>query len=147
MIIKCRLLLDDRVYIGNGDQNLCSPVRHGLSDGKLVQITRIIVVEGEPGKVPEITRRLLSSPRWPVDFVELGERLERKIRNKSSFKHHPMGDSFQDRAVLSIVRMGHGFASRAVCVGLFEGLIVPDLSLRLEPVLNRVAFAAALPLI
>jgi hypothetical protein len=47
-------------------------------------------------KVPEITRRFLSSRRWPVDSVEFGERLERKIWNKSSFKHRPMGNSLQD---------------------------------------------------
>ncbi len=35
----------------------------------------------------------------------------------------------------------------SVHVGSFGGLIFPDLSFRLEPVLNRVAFAAALPLI
>jgi len=40
-----------------------------------------------------------------------------------------------------------GNARRAVRVGSFGGLIFPDLSLRLEPVLNRVALAAALPLI
>ena len=35
----------------------------------------------------------------------------------------------------------------AIRVGSFGGLIFPDLSLRLEPVLNRVAIAAALLLI
>jgi hypothetical protein len=40
-----------------------------------------------------------------------------------------------------------GNACRAVCVGSFGGPIFPDLSLRLEPVLNCVAFAAVLPLI
>jgi hypothetical protein len=40
-----------------------------------------------------------------------------------------------------------GNARRAVRGGSSWELIFPDLSLRLEPVLNRVAFAAALPLI
>jgi hypothetical protein len=34
-----------------------------------------------------------------VDSVDLGERLGRKIWNQSSFKHRPMGDALQDRAV------------------------------------------------
>jgi hypothetical protein len=38
-----------------------------------------------------------------VDSVELGERLGRKIRNKSPFKHRPVGDSLQDGAVLPVV--------------------------------------------
>jgi hypothetical protein len=42
-----------------------------------------------------------------VDSVEFGERLERKIRNESFFKHHPMGDSLQDQAVLSVVSIRH----------------------------------------
>ena len=56
MIVKRRLLLDDRVHVGNGDQDLGGPVRYGFGNGKLVQITRIIVVNGAPEKVPEITR-------------------------------------------------------------------------------------------
>jgi hypothetical protein len=99
MIVKRRSLLDDSVNVGNGDQDLCGPVGHGFDNGKLVQIARIIVVDGAPEKVPEITRRSLSSHRRPVDSVEFGERLGRKIRNKSSFKHRPMGNSSQNQAV------------------------------------------------
>ena len=36
---------------------------------------------------------------WPVDSVELGERLDREIWNKSSFKHRPMGNALQDPSV------------------------------------------------
>jgi hypothetical protein len=42
-----------------------------------------------------------------VDSVELGERLEWKIRNKSFFKHRPMGNSSQNRAVWSDVWIRH----------------------------------------
>jgi hypothetical protein len=47
--------------------------------------------------------RSLSLRRRSVDSVELGERLGRKIWNKSSFKHRPMENSLQDRAVLPVV--------------------------------------------
>jgi len=60
-----------------------------------------------PEKGPEIARPFFSSRRRPVDSVELGERLERKIRNKSSFKHAPVGNSLQDRAVFSVVCIRH----------------------------------------
>jgi hypothetical protein len=56
MIVKYRLLLDDSVNVGNGDKDLGGPVGHAFGNGKLVQITRIIVVDGAPEKVPEITR-------------------------------------------------------------------------------------------
>ena len=107
MIVKGRSLFDDRVNVGNGDQDLGGPFGHGFGNGKLVQITRIIVVDGAPEKVPEIARRFLSSRRRPVDFVELGKRLDRKIREKSSFKHRPTGNSLQDRAVFSVACIRH----------------------------------------
>ena len=74
---------------------------HGFGNGKLVQITR----------------RFLNSRRWPVDSVELGERLDRKIWNKSSFKHRPMGNSLQDRAVLSV------FCVRHICHHFWNALL------------------------
>jgi len=40
-----------------------------------------------------------------------------------------------------------GNVRRAIRVGSFGGFIFLNLPLRLEPVLNRVVFAAALPLI
>jgi hypothetical protein len=40
-----------------------------------------------------------------------------------------------------------GNARHSVRVGSFGGFIFPYLALRLKPVLNRVVFAAALPLI
>ena len=105
MIVQCRSLFDDRVNVGNSDQDLGGPVGQGLGNGKLIQIPRIIVVNGAPEEVPEIARRLLSPRRRPVDSVELGERQGRKIREESSCKHRPMGDSLQDRAV--VVRIRH----------------------------------------
>ena len=107
MIVKCRLLLDDSVNVGNGNKDLCGPVGHGFGNRKLVQITRIIVVDGAPEKAPKITSRFFRSRRRPVDSVELGERLARKIRSQSSFNHGPMGNPLQDRAVLSVVCIRH----------------------------------------
>ena len=56
MIVKCRLLFDDNVYIGNGDKDLCGSCGHRFSYGELIQIARIFVVDGAPEEVPEITR-------------------------------------------------------------------------------------------
>jgi hypothetical protein len=111
MIVKCRPLFDHCVNVGNGDKDLGGPVRQGFGNGKLVQIARVIVVDGAPEEVSEITRRFFRSHRRPVDSVELGERLGRKIRNKSPFKHRPVGDSLQDGAVLPVVWVRHSFTS------------------------------------
>ena len=102
-----RSLFDDRVNVGNGDQDLGGPGGHGFGNLKLVQIARIIVVDGAPEQVPEIARRFLRSCRWPGDSGEFGERLGQKIRNQASFKHRPMGNSLPDRAVLSVVCIRH----------------------------------------
>jgi hypothetical protein len=107
MIIECRFVPNDRVNIGNSDKDLCGPVGHRFGNGKLIQITRIVVVDGTPEKVPEIACRFVSSRCWPVDSVELGERLRRKIWRESSFEHRPMGNSLQNRAVLSVVSIRH----------------------------------------
>jgi len=42
-----------------------------------------------------------------VGSIELGKYLDREIPNKSSFQHHPMGNSLQDGAVLSVVGICH----------------------------------------
>lgn len=107
MIIQCRWLFNDLGNIGNRDKDLCSPIGQGLCNGKLVQIPRIIIVDGTPDKVSEIKRRFHHTRRRPVDFVEFGDRLDRKIRNQSSFQHCPAGNSLQDRAVLSCVGIRH----------------------------------------
>ena len=61
--------------------------------GELIQIPRIIVIDGTPGKVPEVSRRFFSSNCWTVDSIELGQRLGWGIRKKPSFKHRPPGDA------------------------------------------------------
>jgi hypothetical protein len=93
MSVNCRLLLDDRVHIGDGDKDFCAPSGHSLDDRKLVQIARIIVIYGTPYKVPEITRRFLCSRRRSANSVELPACLEREIGKKSPFKHRPTGNS------------------------------------------------------
>jgi hypothetical protein len=48
MIVKRRLLLDDGVNVGNGDQDLGGPVGPawaGFGNGKLVQIAIILFVD------------------------------------------------------------------------------------------------------
>jgi hypothetical protein len=99
MIVKGGSLLDDSVNVGNGDQDLGGSVGQGFGNGQLVQITRIIVVDGAPEKVPEIPRRSPGLRRGPVDAVEFGERGGGKIWNQPSCQHRPTGDSLQNRTV------------------------------------------------
>jgi len=58
-------------------------------------------------KVSEIARRFFSSYCRSVGAIELAKCLDREIRNKYSFQHHPMGNSLPDGAVLSVVGIRH----------------------------------------
>ena len=93
-------------------RTLTAPSGHGFGDGQLVQVARIVVVDGAPEEVPEIARRLLGPRRRPVDGVELGERLGREIRDEPSLEHRPVGDPSQDGAVLPVVRGRHCVSPR-----------------------------------
>jgi hypothetical protein len=103
MLVKSGPFLNDRVDIGNRNKDLCGRIGHGFGDGKLIKIARIIVVDGAPGKVSEITRRWIGLRRRPVDCIKLGERLGREIGKKPSFDHRPTCDSLQEGAVLSVI--------------------------------------------
>ncbi len=103
------MLLDDRVHVGDGDQDFYGTIGHDFDNRKLVEIARIIVVYGAPYKVPEITRRFLCSRCRSANSVELPACLEREVGKKSPFKHRPTGNSSQDRALLSIVSIHHIF--------------------------------------
>jgi len=97
MIVQRRSLFDDRIHIGNGDQDLYSPIGPalaGFGNGKLAQIKRIIVVDKAPEKGPEIAGRFLSSRRRHADFVELGKRPRQKNPAKVLFQASPGVQSF-----------------------------------------------------
>ena len=84
-----------------------APPGKDFSHRKLVQVQRVIVVNGAPRQAAEIARRPIRSGRRPMDSRELGERVGRKIWNQSLCHHRLMGNSLQDRAVLFIVSVYH----------------------------------------
>ena len=59
MIVQRRSLFDHRVNVGNGHQNLDRPIGQRFGNGKLVQIARIVVVDGAPEQVPKIAGRAI----------------------------------------------------------------------------------------
>ena len=107
VIVQSRSLFDDGVNVGDGHHNPGSPIGQSVGNGKLIQVPRIIIVDGAPEKVAEITRGAIRCSRWPVDSIKLGQRLGREIRDKSFFPHGLIGNSTQDRAVLIIVWIYH----------------------------------------
>ena len=102
MTVQRRHLLDDGVDVRNGDQNLGSLPGHGFGNCKLVEVARIVIVDGAPGKVPEVAHRFLNRRGGSLDCVEFGECLGRELGFESPFEHRPMRYRLQDRAMLSV---------------------------------------------
>jgi hypothetical protein len=107
MIVNRRLFLYKGIDIGNCDKDLYGSFRHCLGYGKLVQITGLIVVNGTPMKVFEVTGRSGYLRYCFPDSIELGKGLRRKIGKKPSVKHRPTGNSLQNGAVLCVVGICH----------------------------------------
>ena len=57
VIVKRCAFLDKSIHIGNGDEDFRGTPRKGFGHGKLVQVARIVVVDGAPEKAPEIAVR------------------------------------------------------------------------------------------
>jgi len=52
VIIERRPLFDDNINVGNGDQDFYVLVRTGCGDDKLVEVTRIVIINRAPKQVP-----------------------------------------------------------------------------------------------
>jgi hypothetical protein len=46
--------LDERVDIGNGDENLYSSILHLFGNRKLIEVPRLVIVDGTPKKAAEV---------------------------------------------------------------------------------------------
>jgi hypothetical protein len=103
MIVNRRLPLYNGIDIGNCNKDLYGPLRHCLSNGKLVQIAGLVVVNGTPTKVSEVTDQSADLRDGLADSIELGMGLWRKIGKKTSVKHSPAGNALQNRTMPDIV--------------------------------------------
>jgi hypothetical protein len=103
VIVNRRLPLYNGIDIGNCNKDLYGPLRHRLGNGKLVQIAGLVVVNGTPTKISEVTGRSADVRDGLPDSIKLGKGLWRKIGKKPSVKHRPAGNALQDGTVLRIV--------------------------------------------
>ena len=79
VIVKGRAILDERVQVSYGNQDLDLVVRHGLGHGKLIQIKGVIVVNGSSQKVPSVTNLLTIPGGRALNPGQFGEGFNRKV--------------------------------------------------------------------
>ena len=80
VFVNGRPIFNERIHIRHGNQNLDFVSRHCLSHGKLIQVKRVIVINGSPQKIPQVTDWLAVYGCRCLNLVQLGERLRRKVR-------------------------------------------------------------------
>jgi hypothetical protein len=102
--IDGRTVLYQRVDIRDGDQYLYSVSGQGLSHGELIQVTRVIVVDGSPKQTEQVSNSIgsLVCCRMLQPF-EFSQRFRRKIRQQAALKHGLVGYVLQDGAVIPMV--------------------------------------------
>ena len=83
--------LDDRIHVGHGNEDLHLVAGHGLRHGKLVQVAGVVVVDGSPQEVPEVTN--LTSVRGcrGLNPAEFGQCFGREVGEQSPFEPSPSG--------------------------------------------------------
>ena len=103
MIVQRRLSCDQRVHVGDGNQDFHGPARQALCDGELIEVPGLIVIDGTPEKLREVASRGVR--RGPVDAAQLRERLGGEIRDETLFHHYAARDFSEEGPVLAWI--GH----------------------------------------
>ena len=80
------------IHIGHGYQDLYTILCHWSGNGELIQVTRVVVVNGTPEQVAQVADRGCGLLGGSLDAVELGKGFRGKIREQTSLKHDPVGD-------------------------------------------------------
>jgi hypothetical protein len=102
--VKRRAVFHGGVHVGDGDQNLDGVSGEGLGDRELIQIARVIVVDGGPQQAGQIANRrgrVIGHCRC-LNALQLGGRRLRERLGAIPSRASPAGQSLQDGTVLLI---------------------------------------------
>jgi len=87
-------LLDQRVDVGDRDEDPHRTVRQLLRDGQLVEVHRVVVVDRHPQRVAQVAETRDGLVRCGlVELGCLGERGVREIRLQRALQHRPARDA------------------------------------------------------
>ena len=90
-----RAFADHRVHVGDRDED-----RHGVparrrGDRELVEVSRVVVVDGSPGEVAEVADGGIALLGGPGDRARLGEVRRGEVRLEPALAHRPPGDRLE----------------------------------------------------
>ena len=103
MVVDGRALFDQRIDVGNGHQQLDGAARQRFADGQLVQVQRIVVVDGTPQQSGQV---LDSRRRFASGTGEQGQLLADAVRElglQSAFGHGAGGNTEEVGALVGAV--------------------------------------------
>ncbi len=96
-----RALLDDRIHVGDGDQDARSASGECLGDGELVEVFGVVVVDRDPEPLAQVPDPVARGPRRPTEGRKLREHVAREVRFEPLLDHRAAGDGLQVRAVMA----------------------------------------------
>ena len=64
VLIHRRVARDERVHVGDGDKHLRLAVGRGLGDRQLIEVARVVIVDGAPQQLPQVQ----DIGRWALGF-------------------------------------------------------------------------------
>ena len=101
-------LFNQRIDIGNGHPQPDCALRQHFADGELVQIERVVVVDGAPEQIGEIVNLRAGLAGGAGDGSQLPLDAGRKLRLQTALSHDAGGDADKVGAVMVVVVGVHG---------------------------------------
>ena len=103
VLVDGGIFLDQRIHVRHGDEDLCLSLRHRFGKGELVQVLRVVIVDGSPEQISQVTSlRGKAHICRGLNLGKLGDGLRGKFGEQSSRKHDSPGDVLQGDAVLGV---------------------------------------------
>ncbi len=100
MVVDGGTLVDDRIHVGDRDQDLDGAAGQALGDGELIEVPRVVVVDRAPEKIAQVAPPLRARARRPRDPVELLLDTRRELRLEPPLHHRAAGDLLKVGAVM-----------------------------------------------
>jgi hypothetical protein len=96
-----RVLLDERVHVGDRDPQPRARAVEPLGDRELVEVAGVVVVDRAPGERAQVADAGAGGVGRAADAVELGERVAREVGLEALLAHRAAGDRLQVVAVVA----------------------------------------------
>ena len=116
VLVDGGVLANQGIHIGNGDQDAHRAIGQHLAGRELVEIARVVVVDGAPEQAGQVTHFTAMGLAEVGDGGELVQRCRREFRLEAAFAHGAYRQGFQ--IVLFVVGVFHAVF---LCCGRQDG--------------------------